>query len=92
MKLTNDEKAVVARYLGSDPSWRGVLAAYWPFLAPSLIAGIYGVYDQNYIACSIGFILLACFVMWFFYHGGKEGIYLRSALEKYEQEVSALGE
>lgn len=90
MKLTLEEKAIVAHYLNSDPSIWGALKEYWPFLIPILCIEIYGLFNSDVIASGLGFVFLSGFIVWFFKQGGNSGQHLKSALQKYESEVSAI--
>ena len=90
MKLTQQEKVVVIHYLNSDPTIWGAMKEYWPFYLPILFVETYGVLFSDMLASWMGFLFLLGFIVWFFKQGGVSGVHLKSALEKYEAEVSAV--
>ena len=90
MKLSQEEKAVVAHYINSDPSIWGAIKEYWPMLAPIISLEIYGLFNSDIVASGMAFVSLSGFMFWFFNQSGKSGTHLKSALEKYENEISAI--
>ena len=92
MKLSIEEKAIVSRYLSEDMSLKGALKMYWPWFVPLLGAAIHGFINKDIISSSIANALFIFYAYWFLSQGSKDGKHLQSAIQKYETEVSALGE
>ena len=92
VKLTIEEKTIVSRYLSEDMSLKNALRSYWPWLVPLLGLAVHGLFYGNIISSSLANVLFLFYAYWFLSEGSKSGQHLKSAIQKYEDEVSALGE
>ena len=90
MKLTQEEKAAVCQYLSSDPSIWGTVKEYWPILVPIIALEGLSLLNEDVVAALLANLILFGFMFWFFKRGGESGSQLKSALSKYEAEVSAI--
>jgi len=92
VKLTIEEKSIVSRYLSEDMSLKGALNTFWPWLIPLIALSLHGVIEENFVSSSMANFLFLFYAYWFFNQSSKDGGHLKSALKKYEDDVSALGE
>ncbi len=92
MNLTIEEKAIVSRYLSDDLSFKSTINPYWPWLMPVLGLALHGMFYGDVISSSLANVLFVFYAYWFISEGSKSGQCLKSAIQKYEDEVSALGE
>lgn len=84
MKLTPEEKAVVAQCIADDPSLKRTLSIFWPYILPLFAAAIYGVLEKDYIILSIAFFSLIVEVIWYLNETAKSAGHLKAALIKLE--------
>ena len=92
VKLSVEEKRIVSRYLSEDMSLKGAMKSYWPWLLPILGLALHGILYKDFISSSLANASFLFYAYWFFSRGSKNGRHLKSAIRKYEEEVSALGE
>ncbi|ERP97082.1 hypothetical protein Q666_16945 [Marinobacter sp. ES-1] len=91
MNLSTEEKAIVARLLTEKGGFRPAITSFLPYLLPVLVLALYGIVQQEYFACALAFFALFAIVVWYIHHTETYSGQLRSALQKYESEVQALG-
>ncbi|WP_444935922.1 hypothetical protein ACJJIW_17655 [Microbulbifer sp. JMSA004] len=84
MKLTPEERAVVAQCIAEDPRLKRTLIAYWPYIFPLCAAAIYGIVKKDYLLIGIAFFFLVCEVLWFLNETSKSAKHLKAALIKYD--------
>jgi len=92
VKLTIEEKTIVTRYLSEDMSFKGALKSYWPWLLPFIGLAAHGIFYGDIISTSMANVLFIIYAYWFLSQGSVSALHLKSAIQKYEAEVAALGE
>jgi hypothetical protein len=92
VKLTIEEKSAVSRYLSEDMSLRSLMNSFWPWFVPLIGLALHGIFYGNVISSSLANVLFVFYAYWFLSEGSKQGQHIKSAIQKYEEEVAALGE
>lgn len=91
MNLSTEEKAIVARLLTEKVGFRHAITSFLPYLLPVLVLALYGIVQREYFACALAFFALFTIVIWYIHQSESYSDQLRSALQKYESELQALG-
>ena len=88
--LNKDEKEAVIRTMNQKP---GLLATFLEnsvYIIPSLAMALYGLFKGDFLASLVAYGVLLGIVVFYLVYSEKYSKTLRSALEKYEEEVKAL--
>ena len=80
--LTCEEQLTIARYLTEPRSRIDTVFTYAIYFVPSLLFGLYGIWKSDFLAVTVGYVVLFGLVVYLISYQRRTAPQFRSALRK----------